>query len=191
MHNQGSVETIPIAVDIGESHTVMQTRYSTANFTMLYRQYVARVYRYIIARVGNPAEAEDLTSQVFLAALENMKSFDGSRSFAAWLFTVARNKIVDSYRKDQPLVSLEGLPEPAAEEDDPLQRISQEAMIHKLAQILPTITEEQRTILHLRFAAELTHQQIAEVLGKSEAAVKMTYSRLLRQLEEQMEQVDE
>ena len=89
------------------------------------------------------------------------------------------------------MVSLEGMPEHVAEEVDPLIRLSQEAMIHKLAQILPTMTDEQRTILQLRFAAELTHAQIAEVLGKSEGAVKMTYSRLLRQLEEKLEQYDE
>jgi RNA polymerase sigma-70 factor (ECF subfamily) len=191
MHNPSSVETIPIAVGIGESNTEMQTSYNTANFTLLYRQYITQVYRYIISRVGNQADAEDLTSEVFLAAYEGINRFDGQGSFPAWLFTIARNKIVDSYRKNRPLVSLEGLPEQVAEEVDPLIRLSQEALIDRLAQILPTMTDEQRSILQLRFAAELTHAQIAEVMGKSEGAIKMTYSRLMRQLEEKLERSDE
>jgi RNA polymerase sigma-70 factor (ECF subfamily) len=191
MHNPITVETIPIALETDESKDVMWNKFSTANFTLLYRQYVTRVYRYIYSRVGNQADAEDLTSQVFVAALEGIEKFDGRGSFPAWLFTIARNKIVDSYRKSRPIVSLDGIPERIAEDVDPLNRLSQEAQIHELAQILAALSDEQRTLLQLRFAAELTHAQIAEVLGKSEGAVKMTFSRLLRQLEEKLEHSDE
>lgn len=162
--------------------------YSEANFTALYRQFATRIYRYIFARVRNHADAEDLTAQVFMAALKGIKKFDPEGNIAAWLFTIARNKVADSYRRRKPVLFLEELPDVASEEGDPLSQLMQKEQIGQLSTVLGELDAEKQELLQLRFAGELTYAEMALVVGKTEAAVKMATHRLLRQLEEMMEQ---
>jgi RNA polymerase sigma-70 factor (ECF subfamily) len=174
-----------------ESEIIKQVSYGQADFTLLYRQYATRIYRYIFARVSNHADAEDLTAQVFMEALQGLDRFDDSGNFSAWLFTIARNKVVDSYRRRKQLLSIEDAPEIIAENSEPLTRVVHSETIQQLSTVLKTLKPEQRELLQLRFAGELTYAQIAAVLGKTEAATKMSIHRLLRQLQGQMEQSNE
>ena len=99
MHNRTLTRSVALAMSKPESEITEQVRYSQADFTLLYRQYATRIYRFVFARVSNHADAEDLTAQVFMEALQSLERFDGNGNFAAWLFTIARNKVVDSYRR--------------------------------------------------------------------------------------------
>src|ERR1041384_522368 len=76
-------------------------------FSELYRRHVTRVYRYHIAHVGNVKDAEDLTSQTFMAALEGIRSFRGSGSFAAWVLGIASKKKLMFFRGGKPEVPLD------------------------------------------------------------------------------------
>src|ERR1051325_4889485 len=69
-------------------------------FSELYRRHLTRVYRYHIAHTGNAKDAEDLTSQTFMAALEGIRSFRGSGSFAAWIMGIASKKRLMFFRKN-------------------------------------------------------------------------------------------
>src|SRR5919106_2166514 len=76
-------------------------------FAELYRRHLTRVYRYHAAHVGNPKDAEDLTSQTFIAALEGIRSFGGRGSFAAWLLGIASRKRLMFYRGSKAEIPLE------------------------------------------------------------------------------------
>src|SRR5512143_3288299 len=92
---------------------------SPAAFAELYRQYFKPVYRYLYLKTGSPAEAEDLTSQVFLSALEGLPRYRHQGHFSAWLFSLARRKAADYYRSRKPQASLdEGETDPVAPEAD-------------------------------------------------------------------------
>src|SRR5512146_1797199 len=78
-----------------------------AAVSALYRRYLERVYRYLYARVGNRAEAEDLTSQVFLAVIEGLPRYRERGCFAAWLFGIARRKASDYFRQKRPQAPLD------------------------------------------------------------------------------------
>ncbi|MDD5370109.1 MAG: sigma factor [Anaerolineaceae bacterium] len=74
----------------------------TAQFASLYRRYAARIYRYCYSRTGCQARAEDLTSLIFLDALNNLPHYHAGTHFAAWLFAIAYRRVVDTYRRLAP-----------------------------------------------------------------------------------------
>ena len=165
-----------------EAALVEAARGDPAAFTSLYRRYVTPVYRYLCQRVGSPAEAEDLTSQVFLKALEGLAHYREQGNFAAWLFTIARRKAIAAYRRPPPHLPLgeaEQIPGPA---DDPLERIMRGEQRQRMAALFADLDEDQRELLRLRFSAGLGYAEIGALLGRSQAAVKMAVYRLLRRM---------
>ena len=82
-----------------ESDLVRAARTDSRGFALLYDRYVQRLYHYCYHRTNNAHDAEDLTSQTFLAALEALPRHRLDGHFAAWLFTIARHKVVDHYRR--------------------------------------------------------------------------------------------
>jgi len=158
-----------------------------AAFDLLYRRYVEQVYRYCYSRVGDRADAEDLTAQTFLAALQGLPDFDGRGSFAAWLFGIARHKCADHYRRayanpGEPLEAAQGLPDPAV--TDPEQRAHLSGVLDCVRRALDALTPDRREALQMRFWGGLKHQEIAAVMGRSEDAAKMLVWRAVADLRE-------
>lgn len=153
-------------------------------YAELYRRYVTPIYRYIFRRVGgNLSVAEDLTSQVFLEALNNLSTYRERGRFIAWLFTITRRRLVDSCRKME-TTSLEDVPESLLGISDEHEARENR---NRLKQLLSVLDEEKRELLRLRFSAELSFADMAAVLGRNEAAVKMQLYRTLDRLREQWE----
>jgi len=142
-------------------------------FTQLYEAYFDKIYRYVALRIGNKTEAEDMTQQVFLNALQSISSFKWRGiPFSAWLFRIAHNQVVDYLRKktkqataplDESLVSSDSNPQLMAEH---------KLDIEQLVSATKRLTETQREVISLRFAGELPIAQVAKVMGKSQGAVK-------------------
>lgn len=82
--------------------TAQAARHEARAFAAIYRRYVDNVYRYGYSRVGSQADAEDLTAQVFLDALQGLNGYRERGTFSAWLFTIAHCRIVDHYRRRRP-----------------------------------------------------------------------------------------
>ena len=162
-----------------------------ADFAPLYRRYVTRIYRYIYSRVGNAADAENLTAQVFTEALEGLDRYREQGNFAAWLFTIARHKLTDHYRRQRPHVPLNEALDSSAEEENPLDHMVHEEALKRLAALVAQLDEEKQELLRLRFAAGLTYGQIGRLIGRSEAAVKVAVHRLLHRLKAAWEESDE
>lgn len=156
-------------------------------FAALYQRYVTPVYRYLYKRANNQAEAEDLTSQVFMEALEGLGRYREQGSFSAWLFTIARRKAISAYRRrdgDLPLDQAEDLP---GVMDDPLERVVQGERRERMARVFAGLDDDQRELLRLRFTMGLSYAEIGQQLKRSEAAVKMAVYRLLRQMQARWE----
>lgn len=153
-------------------------------FSTVYNRYLVSVYRYILSRVGNSQDAEDLTSQVFLTALERFHQYRGGGRFASWLFTIARNKSVDFFRAHRREISIEdpGASLPCAE-DTHASRDESSAILDLIA----GFPADEREVLELRFAAELPYREIAKILHRSEGAVKEQVYRLLERIETELE----
>jgi RNA polymerase sigma-70 factor (ECF subfamily) len=170
-----------------EAALLAECQADPAAFSALYRQYLGAVYRYVYFRVGSRAEAEDLVSQIFLAALESLPNYRHRGYFAAWLFGIARRKIADHYRKPR-AEPLPGLAESAAADPDPLSQVIADEELRRLAALIARQTPPDQELLRLRYAAGLSFDQIAALLKRSPAAVKMSLYRLLNRLEKQLNQ---
>jgi RNA polymerase sigma-70 factor, ECF subfamily len=175
------------ASDLSDDELIANMPGDPAAFGLLYRRYLDPVYRYLYARVGSPAEAEDLTSLVFLAALESLSNYRSQGRFPAWLFSIARRKIADHYRGRQPQVPLDFAADQASPSNDPLAQTLKDEELVSLQKHLALLAEDDRELLRLRFAARLNFTEIAAVLGRRESSVKMALYRLLKRLESQMQ----
>ncbi|MFN8384815.1 MAG: RNA polymerase sigma factor [Anaerolineales bacterium] len=153
-------------------------------FAELYRRHSTRVYRYHIARTGNSKDAEDLTSQTFLSALEGLKSFRGDSSFAAWILGIASKKRLMFFRGRKPDIPLDDalhLPSPGLPTD---REAHQRLTLQAIARALKTIPADRAEAVVLSYFGGLSNQEIAAALRKSEAAAKMLVSRGLQDLRE-------
>ena len=166
-----------------DARLVTAARQNRSAFVALYRRYLPRVYRYVYRRVGNQQDAEDLTASVFIEALESLEDYREQGSFAGWLFTIAHHRVADHHRRQREGVSLEevatALSDPGS---GPEAQVLQQDRLERVAQALDELTADRQEALALRFFGELSNKEVAQVMGKSEAAVKMLVYRALRQL---------
>ncbi len=142
-------------------------------FAQLYEANFDKIYRYVLLRVGNKAEAEDMTQQVFVRALESIQSFRWKGiPFSAWLFRIAHNLVIDYIRKKKkrPTVSFdESL---AVSDSNPRLEVEKRLDIEQLISATRRLTEAQREVISLRFAGGLSVAEVAGVMGKTGGAVK-------------------
>lgn len=153
-------------------------------FAELYRRHLTRVYRYLVAHVGNTKDAEDLTSQTFLAALEGIGSFRGSGSFAAWILGIASRKRLMFFRGSKPEVPLDDAiryPSPELPTD---RAAAQRLQLESISRALKKLSPDRAEALILTYFGGLSQAEAGRVLNKSEAAVKMLISRGLQDLRE-------
>lgn len=166
----------------GESVLVEAAKTDPLAFGELYERYYPRVYRYIYHRVGNVTDAEDVTAVVFMKALEGLHSFNSRRSgFAAWIFRIAHNAVIDTYRRTRKQLPLEHI-EHAASNADPVADVLHGERRRELHDLLVHLSDDQREVIVMRFAADLSYPEIAAALRKNEAAVRMLLHRGLRKL---------
>jgi RNA polymerase sigma-70 factor, ECF subfamily len=172
-----------------ESALVKAAQLEAEAFAALYDRYVQRLYHYCYHRTNNVHDAEDLTAQTFLAALEALPDYRQDGHFAAWLFTIARNKVVDYYRRTPNLPLDDSMAQPFLSDLAMEAEISQQK--EGLLRALRALTEEEQELIRLRYVAELPFAEIAKSLRKSEDAIKKRMYRLLARLKSVVEAEDE
>jgi RNA polymerase sigma-70 factor, ECF subfamily len=172
---------VTVTIDEDDERTLIAAAQADpARFEELYDRYVQRVYGFVSRRVGNRAEAEDITSAVFEQALANLPRFEWRGvPFAAWLIRIAANALADHWRR----AAREGdapADMPDAGETD---AIEQRAILFQLVGRLPDL---QRRVIELRFGEEKSIREIAAALERSEGAVKQLQLRALENLRKGM-----
>jgi RNA polymerase sigma-70 factor (ECF subfamily) len=154
-------------------------------FADLYERNFERVYAFVVGRLRNRDEAEDITAEVFHQALANLPRFQWRGvPFAAWLLKIAANAMNDHYqrmRKEREAVPLE----PPAETY--LQETEDRARLFRLVGRLPA---DQRSVIVMRFAEQKSIREIAGQLGRTEGAVKQLQFRGLKSLRVAMDKAD-
>jgi len=141
--------------------------------THLYEENFDKIYRYIVLKIGDRTEAEDMTQQVFLNALESISAYKfKGMPFSSWLYRIAHNQVVDHWRKKsrRPTVPIDETI--AAGDSDPRREAERKMEIEELAVATQKLTAAQREVISLRFAGELSVAEVARVMGRSEGAIK-------------------
>lgn len=160
-----------------------------ARFADLYELNFERVYAYIVRRVGNRTETEDLTSEVFHQALANLKRFEWRGiPFAAWLFRIAANLISDRWQRSGREVSDDsGQIDAAQVSPAEIEEVERRTTIFRLVESLPP---EQKRVVVLRFVEQKSIKDVAREIRKTEGAVKQLQFRALSSLRARMEGAD-
>jgi RNA polymerase sigma factor (sigma-70 family) len=160
-------------------------------FEGLYERYVSQVYAYVRYRVDSAAEAEDLTAAIFERVLAKIETFRSDEPhFAAWLWRIARNAVIDHYRKQRlrQHLPLEEIASPASEEPLPEEWVLREERVQEIRVHLKTLPEREQEIIALKFGFGLTNRRIAEVLRMKESTVGSALHRAMIKLRRRMEE---
>lgn len=152
----------------------------------IYDAYAKPIYRYHYSRVGNAADAEDLTSQTFMAVLESLPRYQHRGRFTAWMFQIARNKAMDHFRGNHNESDVTEFVADTAQAEA-LETVVRNESRAKLKALMRLLSEDEKELLRLRFTAELSFVQIGQLLGRSEDAVRKSIRRILDRLAVQME----
>ena len=156
-----------------------------ACFADLYELNFERVYAYVVKRVRDRAEAEDVTAEVFHQALANLTRFEWRGiPFAAWLFRIAANLISDRWQRTGKEVADDEAIELAQVSPAEIEEIERRATLFQLVDSLPA---EQRRVVVLRFVEQKSIKEVAKEVRKTEGAVKQLQFRALSSLRARME----
>lgn len=157
-----------------------------AAFGRLYNHYVQPIYRYLYSQVGTVHDAEDLTSQTFMTAYESLPRYREQGYFSAWLFRIARSRMIDHFRGRSREIGLAEA-EKTRVVQDALGQVIQDEEVSRLQALICELSVDEQDLIRLRYVADLSFAEMAVVLGKREDAVKKSVYRLLARLKSQME----
>ena len=150
-----------------------EQREKESRLATLYEEYFDRIAHYIYVRIGDRNEAEDLAGNVFLKALESLKSYkERGIPMQAWLFRIAHNALVDHLRKKGRVttVPIEGVTIMTGE--DPAAVAETNLEMEKVREAMQKLTPDQREVVQLRFFGGLSSKDVGAILHKSDGAVR-------------------
>ncbi len=165
-------------------------RADPAALSVLYDDYVDRIYAYVYHRVGQADLAEDLTGQVFMRMLEAVRTGRGwETSFSGWLYRIAHNLVIDHYRRRgrARLVDIDDAAPVHALSGNPVESTEQQFERQRLRDALRNLTDEQSQVISLRFLEDLSIAEVADIMQKTEGAVKALQYRAVIALRKVMQ----
>lgn len=164
----------PVGQDEDKDLAIRAAGGDVSAFGLLYDRHVDAIYRYVYYRVRDDAEAEDLTSDVFMRALKAMPRYEPRQAFLAWLYRIARNAVIDRARRGNRQVSFEdALEHPAADQIvEPDIELLSRSDSDTLRKALAKLTPLQQEVVVLRFLEGYSTHEIARLVGKREGTVR-------------------
>jgi len=175
---------------IGEANRVSRGERSETSFEEVYETYFDGIFRYILHRVANVAEAEDLTSQTFFKALGAIHRFRWKNgSVSSWLYRIATHEIATHFRRSghrgaQAVSQVNGV---RTETDDAQQTLARNELFLGVNEALRTLRPEDQALIALRYFEQKPFGEIAEILGKRPGALTMRTHRVLGKLRGELE----
>jgi RNA polymerase sigma-70 factor (ECF subfamily) len=148
----------------------------------LYQRHLKQIYVYHLSHTGNEQDAQDLTSETFLAMVDSINHYHPAYTFSAWLFGIARHKLADYFNQKTPENSLEEVNDPPTTESLPEQLTMQHFDTERVYEVLRLLSPDRADALRLRFLCNLSLSEVAQVMDKNEAAVKMLIYRGLEEM---------
>ena len=177
-----------------DSQKLQDDAYRQEVFNTLLRDYQDRIFRYCVTRIGE-AQGEEIAQEVFLTAWENLSKFRQDSTLGTWLVGIAKYKCIQAFRnrtRRQTIVNtfVEDIRHHAHSEgpETPEHTMGDQTHFASLAHGLQQLREDERILLNLRYYKGLPVAEVAELVGKSEAAVRKRLLRALQRLRKLMEE---
>ena len=168
-----------------DGQLVAETHRDPAAFARLYRRHYDTIFRYCVHRLFDREAAKDVTSQVFLKAVENFSRFKGNQQqFRNWLYKIATNAVNSHLRKAARRDAL--LKYACKQVDNPDSTDTSAEKLAVLKQAVLTLKPRYQTIITLRFFENLKLTEIAEVLGSSDGTIRSQLARALAKLRKKL-----
>lgn len=177
----------PFAIDIPSSLIDGARRRDARAFEHLYRLFERPVYTLALRMMGREADAQDILQEAFLAAFERLHQYRGEAGFGFWLRGIVANAALMRLRSQRPMDDLESLPEVVAGERDERQALAAAKDLESALALLPPLS---RSILWLYHVEEYTHEEIAELFGKTASFSKSQVARAAARLRRHYAQED-
>lgn len=162
----------------------------TTAFDKLYRTAYAPVFRFIYLKIKRRDDAEDLTQDVFIKVLRAMPKEQGDTSPLPYLFTIAKNTVIDWARKKKPEYNDDALINLKDETPDPEAYADLDQEARRVLKVMTQLSETDEALIKLKHMDGLSHKEIAGIVGKNEEAVRQALSRAMRELRTLLESID-
>jgi RNA polymerase sigma-70 factor (ECF subfamily) len=176
-----------------EKELVLKAGTSMDAFAELYEYYVDGIYGYVLRRVGNVSDAEDITARTFEKALGGIGDFKWKgASFCSWLVRIAANSVIDHYRREgkAKMVDLEEVLPLLESNDNPTRGVERQEESRLLLQAMLALPEKYRVVIELKFIDEMDNQVVAETIGCSKGNLAVRLHRALKALRREVEKLE-
>ena len=148
-------------------------------FSALYTDFFPKISRFVVLRVSHRETAEDLTAEIFVKAWEHLQKEERIVSFSAWIFTVARNRVIDHYRTKKTFADIFELENLIEYEDNIVEVMDLETASKEFLGVLDKLTDDQRQIIRLKFLEGLDNEEISAIIEKSSGAIRVIQHRAI------------
>ena len=165
----------------------MATQTELLDTEKIYKEFYPKVYQYLVNRMGNIQDAEDMAQTVFVKIFTKLDTFDAEKSsLSTWIFNITRNSLID-HQRSMTLRIHEEIPDTLADEGpDMLDNIIMDQEQEKLADALERLTGEERDLIILHYYNEYTLLKVAEVMRRPYGQIKRLHMKALQKLRFQM-----
>jgi RNA polymerase sigma-70 factor (ECF subfamily) len=175
--------------EVSEAELIAGAKENSEAFGELYERYVDRVYNYIYYRTGNHQDAEDLTARTFFRALKHIGRYrDRGAPFSAYLYRIAHNLVANWHRdtKRKQVLPFDELITSAVRREEPPAVTEDRETQERLLRAVRCLPADRQQLLILKYVEQMTNAEIAQVMGRTEGAVKSLYHRTLMVLREEL-----
>lgn len=156
-------------------------------YEKVYNAFFPKISRFVAFRVGHRQTAEDLVADIFIKAWQFLQAGDTPLSFNSWIFTIARNKVIDHYRTKKTSVDLAEVENIIEYEDHTPEAIDADLASRKFLGVMDRLSSDQREVIRLKFIEDLDNEEIAAALGKTTGTIRVIQHRAIILLKKYLE----
>ena len=156
----------------------------TDAFARIYDLFFEKLYKFIFYRVGHKQISEDLLAETFVKAWQKIGQIGNSKALSSWLFQIAKNNIIDYYRSKKTTISLEEVEDFLEEVISPVEELDLNLEQKKILEVIQLLPVEQGLVIKYKFFEDLSNQEIAILLNKTEGAIRVIQHRAVIKLKE-------
>ncbi|MEO8065626.1 MAG: RNA polymerase sigma factor [Candidatus Doudnabacteria bacterium] len=153
-------------------------------FGAIYEHFADKIYRFIYFRVGHREVAEDVLSDTFVKSWQKINQVNSPTALSAWLYQIAKNNIIDYYRLKKETVALEVVEDILEDAVNPIDSANLGIQQNRILNVLSQLSVDQREVVKYRFFEDLSNEEIAYIMGKTEGAIRVIQHRAILRLKE-------